>query len=189
MLVERTRRLKIGPGNEDDLGPVINAEQLEAMTAAVERARATGAVILTGGRRLVDPAHADGFYMAPTLIENAHSDAEISTREIFGPVTCLYRVRDFTEAMDLANRSPYGLTACIHTRNIHRALEFARRVQAGVAVVMPEPTAASSMPFAALNNPAPVPRTGHRGPGCVLKSQDDLHHLIQIYGIMLDTGY
>jgi acyl-CoA reductase-like NAD-dependent aldehyde dehydrogenase len=135
MLIAGTRRLKLGPGNEDDLGPVINAKQLEAMTSAVERARAGGAVILTGGGRLDDPAHVHGFYMAPTLIEKVHPEAEISTHEIFGPVTCLYQVQDFTEAVDLANRSPYGLTACIHTRSVHRALEFARRVQAGVAVV------------------------------------------------------
>lgn len=135
MLVERIRRLKVGPGDEDDFGPVINAGQLEAILAAVARARTAGAAVLTGGFRLEDPAHAGGFYLAPTLIENAAPDAEISTTEIFGPVACLYRARDFAEALDLANRSPYGLTACIHTRSLHRALEFTRRVQAGVAVV------------------------------------------------------
>jgi aldehyde dehydrogenase (NAD+) len=135
LLVARTRRLKVGPGDADDLGPVVNAEQLEAVLAAVERARAAGAVVLIGGRRLDDPAHAAGFYLAPTLIENAHPDSEISTNELFGPVACLYRARDLAEALHLANRSPYGLTACIHTRSIHRALEFARRVQAGFAVV------------------------------------------------------
>jgi aldehyde dehydrogenase (NAD+) len=135
MLVERTRKLKVGPGDEDDFGPVINAEQLESMVAAVQRARAAGAVIMTGGRRLDDPAHAGGFYMAPTLIENVSPDAEISANELFGPIACLYRAGDFAEAVDLANRCPYGLTASIHTRSIHRALEFTRRVQAGVAVV------------------------------------------------------
>jgi aldehyde dehydrogenase (NAD+) len=135
MLIERTRRLQVGPGNDDDFGPVINAEQLEGMLAAVKQAGAEGAAILTGGGRLNDLAHAGGFYMAPTLIEKVHPDAEISTKELFGPVACLYRAGDFTEALDLANRSPYGLTACIHTRNIHRAIEFARRVQAGVAVI------------------------------------------------------
>jgi acyl-CoA reductase-like NAD-dependent aldehyde dehydrogenase len=135
MLVERTRRLKVGPGDEDDFGPVVNFGQLEAMLAAVERAQQTGASVLTGGHRLDDPAHADGFYMAPTLIEQAAPDAEISVSELFGPVTCLYRVADFAEALRQANQSPYGLTACIHTRCVHRALEFTRRVQAGVAVV------------------------------------------------------
>jgi aldehyde dehydrogenase (NAD+) len=135
MLLERTRRLKVGPGNEDDLGPVINAEQLGNMLAAVERARQGGATALTGGHRMDDPDHAAGYYMAPTIIENAAPDAEISVSELFGPVTCLYRVSGFDEALRLANRSPYGLTACIHTRSVHRALEFTRRVQAGVAVV------------------------------------------------------
>jgi acyl-CoA reductase-like NAD-dependent aldehyde dehydrogenase len=135
MLVERTRRLKVGPGNDDDFGPVINAGQLDALIAAVKRARQAGAAVLTGGHRIDDPAHTSGFYMAPTIIEHAAPDAEISVSELFGPVTCLYRVPDFAEALRRANQSPYGLTACIHTRSVHRALEFTRRVQAGVAVV------------------------------------------------------
>ncbi len=135
MLIEETRKLKIGPGDDDDLGPVINAKQLDNMIKAVEKARQEGASILIGGRRLTDAAHANGFYMAPTIIENADFGAEISTTELFGPITCLYRVKDFTGALQLANESPYGLTACIHTRSIHRATEFTRKVQAGVAVV------------------------------------------------------
>ena len=135
MLTDRTRELKAGQGNEDDLGPVINEKQLDNMLAAVEQARREGAVILTGGRRLMDEAHANGFYLAPTIIENADPQADISTTELFGPITCLYRVNDFAEALQLANDSPYGLTACIHTRNIHRATEFTRKVQTGVAVV------------------------------------------------------
>jgi alpha-ketoglutaric semialdehyde dehydrogenase len=135
MLIERTRRIKVGTGNDDDFGAVINAEQLDAILAVLERARQVGATVLTGGHRLVDSAHAAGYYLAPTIIENAAPDAEISVAELFGPVACLYRVPGFEEALRLANQSPYGLTACIHTGSVHRALEFTRRVQAGVAVV------------------------------------------------------
>ena len=134
-LTERTRMLKAGPTDDDDLGPVINERQLNQMLGAVEQARQAGALILTGGRRLTDDTHANGFYMAPTIIENVDPQAEISTKELFGPITCLYRVKDFAEALQLANESPYGLTACIHTRNIHRATEFTQKVQTGVAVV------------------------------------------------------
>jgi aldehyde dehydrogenase (NAD+) len=134
-LVERTRSLRLGPGNDDDLGPVINQRQLDAMLVAVERAGANGAKILVGGHRLTDPDHRDGFYMAPTLIENVDPDDEISTTELFGPIACLYRASDLGDALALANRSPYGLTAAIHTRNLHRAIEFTRKVEAGVAVV------------------------------------------------------
>lgn len=135
LLVTRTQGLRVGPGDEDDLGPVINERQLADMLAAVDQARVEGATILTGGHRLSGPAHAGGCYMAPTLIENADPQAAISTREVFGPITCLYRVRNFAEALRLANDSPYGLTACIHSRSVHRAIEFAQKVQAGVAVV------------------------------------------------------
>jgi acyl-CoA reductase-like NAD-dependent aldehyde dehydrogenase len=135
MLVAGTKKLKVGPGDDDDFGPVINEVQLTNMLLAIEQAGEKGAVVLTGGHRLTDPAHADGFYMAPTIIEKVDPHDEISTKEIFGPITCLYRVKDFAEALSLANDSPYGLTACIHTRSIHRAIEFTQKIQAGVAMV------------------------------------------------------
>ncbi len=135
MIVERAKKLKVGPEDDDDFGPVINEDQLRNMVQCVEQARQRGANVLTGGRRLVDPEHRPGFYMAPTILENVKSDGEISKTELFGPIACLYRVKDFGEALALANDSPYGLTACIHTRSLDRAMEFTRKVQAGVAVV------------------------------------------------------
>lgn len=135
MLVERTRQLRVGSGDNDDFGPVINEEQLASMLLALARTRDRGARILTGGERLCDEARRAGFYLAPTLVEGAGPDDEISTTELFGPIACLYRAKGFDEALALANDSPYGLTACIHTQNVHRALLFTRRVAAGVTVV------------------------------------------------------
>ena len=135
LLVKRTQQLRVGPGDDDDFGPVINERQLTRMLAAVDKSRSQGAVILTGGHRLTDPGHRNGFYMAPTLIENASPSSELSTAELFGPIACLYRVSDFAAALALANDSPYGLTACIHTRSVHRAMQFTQKVQAGVAMV------------------------------------------------------
>jgi alpha-ketoglutaric semialdehyde dehydrogenase len=135
MLVEKTKKLKVGSTDEDDLGPVINENQLNTMIDIVARAKKDGSKILVGGKRLFDPEHKGGFFMAPTLIENTSPHSEISMSELFGPVACLYRAKDFTEALALANDSPYGLTACIHTRSIHRATMFTQKVQAGVAVV------------------------------------------------------
>jgi aldehyde dehydrogenase (NAD+) len=135
MLIERTQQLKLGVGEDDDFGPVINERQLTNMLAAIDKARQAGATILTGGDRMRDPAHQHGSYLAPTLIENVDPHAEISTHELFGPITCLYRVPDYEAALALANDSPYGLTACIHTRSLHRAIHFTRKVQTGVVVV------------------------------------------------------
>lgn len=134
MLVERAERLRVGPTDEDDFGPVINQTQLDCMLDSIQQAKEAGATVVTGGSRLTGPSHSGGYYLAPTLIE-ANPHDEISNTELFGPVSCLYRVKNFPEALALANDSPYGLTACIHTRNIHRALEFTRKVQTGVAVV------------------------------------------------------
>ncbi len=134
-LIERTELLRLGPDNSDDLGPVINERQLNNMLAAVEEARKAGASIATGGFRLADRDHAKGFYMSPTVIENVDPHDEISVTELFGPITCLYRVSNFAEALNMANDSPYGLTASIHTRSIHRAIEFTQKIQVGVAVV------------------------------------------------------
>ena len=73
--------------------------------------------------------------VAPTLIEHAGANDEISRSELFGPITILYRVSGFDEAIAMANDSPFGLTASIHTQNINRAMTFLNRIQAGVAVV------------------------------------------------------
>ena len=97
--------------------------------------QAAGAKVLVGGHRLTTSKYRDGFYLAPTVIENVGPRDEISTTELFGPIACLYRVKDFNEALKLANDSPYGLTACIHTRSLHRAVQFTQKVESGVAVV------------------------------------------------------
>jgi alpha-ketoglutaric semialdehyde dehydrogenase len=127
LLVERAQAQKVGPDDEHDFGPVINERQLEHMLAAVERAKAAGATVVTGGERLDRP----GFYLAPTIVEGAAADSEISCTELFGPITTLHRVEGFEEALAVANGSPYGLTAAIWTSSIHRGQEFVRRIVAG----------------------------------------------------------
>jgi alpha-ketoglutaric semialdehyde dehydrogenase len=127
LLVERAQAQKVGPDDEHDFGPVINERQLEHMLAAVERAKVAGATVVTGGERLDRP----GFYLAPTVVEGAAADSEISCTELFGPITTLHRVEGFEEALAVANASPYGLTAAIWTASIHRGQEFVRRIVAG----------------------------------------------------------
>jgi acyl-CoA reductase-like NAD-dependent aldehyde dehydrogenase len=112
-------------------GPVVSEQSLARILEAVGRARAAGAIVLCGGERL----DRDGWWLAPTVLEGAAPDAEISCTELFGPVTILYRVRGFEEALALANDSPYGLTAAIHTQSLHRAMRFSEQVEAGVVVV------------------------------------------------------
>lgn len=162
MLLTRTEMLRIGSGDEDDLGPVINERQLKHMIAMVDEARQKGATILIGGHRLTSPEHKKGFYMAPTIIEGVAPEDRISQVELFGPITCLYRARDFADALNLVNNSPYGLSACIHTQDVNRVIEFTQKVQTGVAVVNGGTYGSEPhMPFGGMKNSG----NGSREPG------------------------
>lgn len=134
-LVKKTQTLKLGKSDGDDYGPVINERQLQSILDSIEGAKRSGAEILTGGKRSSQPGLERGFYIEPTLIDGAGLGDEISQKEIFGPVACLYRVKNLDEAIDCSNRSAYGLTSSIHTRSLERASEFSRKVQAGVVSV------------------------------------------------------
>jgi aldehyde dehydrogenase (NAD+) len=109
-----------------ETGPVISETSLERILAALEET-----TVLTGGNRLDRP----GWWLAPSVLEDVAADAPVSCTELFGPVTILYRVHDLDEAIQLVNDSPYGLTAAIHTSNLHRAMRFADAAEAGVVVV------------------------------------------------------
>jgi aldehyde dehydrogenase (NAD+) len=126
---------KLGVEGDCDLGPVINARQLGAMCSVVERAKSGGAKVLAGGARASGAGLDEGFYMQPTVLEGAGPEAEVWETELFGPIALVRRVFGFEEAIALANASPYGLTAAIHTRNVDRALAFVDRIQTGVAVI------------------------------------------------------
>ena len=134
-LVGATRALRVGSGDDDDFGPVINERQMHTILGAIERARHDGATVLTGGARATAGPLAGGFYIEPTLVEALPADHPVADTELFGPVAAVYTVPGFAEALALANRSAYGLTACVHTRSLDRALAFVERVEAGVAVV------------------------------------------------------
>jgi alpha-ketoglutaric semialdehyde dehydrogenase len=158
LLVAKAGEQRVGSGDEHDFGPVINERQLENMLGAVERARAAGATVVTGGERLPQP----GFYVAPTIVEGVAADAELSCTELFGPIATLHRVAGFDEALAVANASPYGLTAAIWTDSIHRGQAFAQRVVAGgVQVNGPTYGFEPHVPFGGVRNSG----TGWREPG------------------------
>jgi aldehyde dehydrogenase (NAD+) len=116
----------VAGAREYETGPVISEASLDRIVQALD-----GADVLVGGRRV----GREGWWLEPTVVEGVAPDAELSCRELFGPVTILYRVRDFDEAVSVVNASPYGLTAAIHTASIHRAMRFSEEAEAGVVVV------------------------------------------------------
>ncbi|MBF0363044.1 MAG: aldehyde dehydrogenase [Oligoflexia bacterium] len=129
--ISKVNKLKVGSEDEDDLGPVVSLKQLRFLEEVVLAATKEGGNLLTGGKRVGDK----GNYFAPTVIENILSSSKLSKMELFGPITFLYRASSFQNALDIANDSPYGLTSSIHTKNIHRALEFSKKMKCGVVTI------------------------------------------------------
>ncbi len=148
-----TAKLKVGTSNDSYLGGVINERQLMNMIAAVQKSVAEGATLVVGGGRVTDPELAGGYFMQPTILADVDPEDEISRSEIFGPITCVYRVKGFDEAVAMANDSPFGLTSAIYTQDLDRAMVFVQRSSAGVAAVN-HPTHGSEphMPFGGLRN-------------------------------------
>ena len=159
-MLTRVNAGKVGSSPDDDCGPVISQQALDRLLAAVGGAVQRGGRILTGGKRI--DALAPGYYMAPTVLDNVAHDDELSQQELFGPVTCLYRVSGFDEAVKLANATTYGLTGAIHTSNPHRIEEFVATYRGGlVSINGPTYGAGPHMPFGGVKNSG----NGFREPG------------------------
>lgn len=153
-LLNLTAKLSVGSGERDDFGPVISEAALARILSAITRAAQDGgAKILCGGKRLGGRKYAGGYFVGPTLLERVRSEAPVSQEELFGPVSCLYKVKNFDEAVALANQTDFGLTAAIHTKSIHRIEAAQERLDCGVISVN-GPTYGSEphLPFGGVKN-------------------------------------
>ncbi|HLO21008.1 MAG TPA: aldehyde dehydrogenase family protein [Sphingomicrobium sp.] len=134
-LAERARSLRVGDAldPQTQIGPVVSEDQLEQNLRYVGIARDEGGKMLTGGERLTLDKR--GYYMAPTVIAETAPDQRINCEEVFGPVVSTVKVRDFEEALEIANRGQFGLSAGIVTNSLKHARHFRRHVRAGMVMV------------------------------------------------------
>ena len=135
--VERVRRLRLGPGLEPttDVGPVINARQLERIHQYTEVGRREGARVLTGGEPATEGALARGFFYRPTVFVEVEPKMRIAREEIFGPSVAVLRARSLEDAIEIANATPYGLSSAIYTRDIDRAFRAIEALATGITYV------------------------------------------------------
>ena len=132
-LVERVGRLQPGEPLEPKrrYGPVISEEQLDRVMSYIEKGRTEGATLLTGGNRVAGDGGSRGYWLEPTIFDRVSPDATIAREEIFGPVLATMTFSDEAEAVELANRTIYGLAAALWTADVKRAHRVASRIQAG----------------------------------------------------------
>jgi aldehyde dehydrogenase (NAD+) len=134
-LAEKARSLRVGDAldPETQIGPAVTEQQLEQNLRYVDIARDEGGKVLTGGEPLTLGKR--GYYMAPTVIADTAPDQRINCEEVFGPVASTVKVRDYEEALEIANRGQFGLSAGIVTNSLKHARHFRRHVRAGMVMI------------------------------------------------------
>lgn len=136
-LIERVKRIKVGNGLVDgvEMGPVVGEKELRKILSYVELGREEGAKLLYGGNRLTQGHYAKGFFMEPAVFTDVSPDMKIAQEEIFGPVLSVMRVRNFDEAVEVANNTEYGLSASLFTNSLSKAFSFINQIQAGIVKI------------------------------------------------------
>src|SRR5947207_624072 len=121
----------LAPGT--DIGPVVDQVQLGTDLQYVDVGKAEGAMLAYGGQRVQRAK--EGYYLAPALFTEATNAMRISREEIFGPVACVIRAKDYDEALAVANDTPFGLCSGIVTTSLKHASHYKRHAQAGMVMV------------------------------------------------------
>lgn len=163
-LVERTKRLKLGPGIDPktNVCPLINEQQYQRVMSYLEVGCNEGATVALGGSNIKKGEFEHGWYVEPTIFTGVKPSMRIFREEIFGPVLSVITCKGVDEAVALLNDSRYGLSSSIYTSSVNAAMRAAREIEAGIVYVNgPTIGAEVQLPFGGVK----ATGNGHREAG------------------------
>ncbi len=133
MLLNRVKKLKLGPGETSDIGPLINKSAVEKSARYSEIGKAEGAKLLCGGKPV--KINGRGYFFQPTIFTDCKPDMKICREEIFGPILAIIETKNFDEAVKIANGVEYGLSSSIYTENMNFAFRAINELETGLTYI------------------------------------------------------
>jgi aldehyde dehydrogenase (NAD+) len=153
-LGERASNLRVGPGLDPstEVGPLVDEGAMNGVLEALERASSDGRVV-AGARRVTENGLERGCFVAPTVIADLPADAHLAREEVFGPAVAVWPYAEDDDAVALANRTEYGLSAAVFTSDLGVAMDFVERIEAGVVHVNSQTAGAEAhVPFGGMGS-------------------------------------
>ena len=178
-LLSRTRTLKVGDPLDPrvDVGPVAGGEQEGKILQYIRIGIEEGAKLLCGGKKLTGGQYDMGFFIEPTIFEAEHG-MRITKEEIFGPVLSVIKIRNYEEAVMVANDVEYGLSSSIYTTNVNTAFRAMEDLEAGVTYInAPTIGAEVHLPFGGVKN---------TGNGAREAGSEAIHEFTEIKSVFID---
>lgn len=154
-IVARAKSFKLGAGDDSnmDIGPSVDEGQFNTVLKYIDIGREDGAELLCGGKRAVGNGLDNGYFVEPTVFDRVTPDMRIAREEIFGPVLSVLRVKDFEEAMVVANDCEYGLSSSIFTNDANNIFRFVDEIETGMTHINSPTTGGEAhIPFGGIKN-------------------------------------